>query len=526
MEQDAINIHVCVGSCAETNDANSTVMAHLYASTPILNLCAPASLDPSAFINSAINTYLSSWPVLFADLQAASSVIYASAGFTVVVAFLVLIVIRHCAGVIFWGVVVGLVVGAVSAGVELLQQAANGHYSSDLTQWIRAAGIVMLVLTGIFVLALFFMRNAIRVALEVVKEASHALSDLKSLLLFPLLPATLCVLYLVVAALVAMEIFSINTYSSMPSPIDVLFRGSVPLANSNVTIISAFDRSYSSSLVFCAFHVLFTTQFFFYFGFSVTAGAVAEWYFSRYEGGSKVRGNEEGQLSHYAVSQSFFRTLVFNMGTVALCALIIAIIQSFRAVVLYLEKRTGTDPRNALQRALFCLINCCLKCLECCCDKLNKNALIWTAVTGDSFFAACCKSFKLIWQNMARTAALHISGVVLSVSSVATAVMTTGIAALVMAHTTALQVQLSTLLLPLIAVFTLSYTLSRVIFGVLDTCVDTVFLCFLMDKEAVFASPSLQKLVNKYADESARVANERKATRSQRPGGTEAIAIV
>jgi hypothetical protein len=55
-------------------------------------------------------------------------------------------------------------------------------------------------------------------------------------------------------------------------------------------------------------------------------------------------------------------------------------------------------------------------------DKLNRNALIWTAIWGDGFFTAACAAFALLWRNLARVAAINlVSSSLLLLSKVAVA---------------------------------------------------------------------------------------------------------
>jgi len=123
--------------------------------------------------------------------------------------------------------------------------------------------------------------------------------------------------------------------------------------------------------------------------------------------GRRVRGKEQGQLN-WPLWSSIKRTLRYHLGTVAVTSLIIAVIKFVRFVVHYIEKKCKGNPPNKLQKAVFCMIHCCLWWLECCLDKVNKNALIWCAIYGDNFFSSACSSFALIWRNLARVAALHV----------------------------------------------------------------------------------------------------------------------
>jgi len=212
--------------------------------------------------------------------------------------------------------------------------------------------------------------------------------------------------------------------------------------------------------------------------------------------------------------------MVFNLGTITIAAFIIAIIQFLRTMVAYIERKSGSQPPNCFKRAVFCLVSCCLKCVECCCDKVNKNALIWTAIYGDSFLVAACSSFALIWRNLARVAALSaVSGVILNVGIMCTAIFTTGISAAILVSAPCFRSELSSIWLPCIAIFVISYTMAKVFFGVVDAAIDTIFLCFLVDVETnqgkMFASESLQALVNQHAEASQVMANNANARREQ-----------
>merc|ERR1712194_283499 len=151
-----------------------------------------------------------------------------------------------------------------------------------------------------------------------------------------------------------------------------------------------------------------------YLGYIVIAGAVADWYFSETENGRKKRGSEPGSLSNWPITNSFARTLRFHLGSIALGSLIIAVIQFARAVLAYIQKKASSDQPNVLQKTMFAAVQCCLKCLECCIDKVNKNGFIWISIWGDNFCNATCSSFALIWRNLARVAAINLVGAFLT----------------------------------------------------------------------------------------------------------------
>jgi hypothetical protein len=67
--------------------------------------------------------------------------------------------------------------------------------------------------------------------------------------------------------------------------------------------------------------------------------------------------------------------------------------------------------------------------------------------------------------------------------------------------------RVSSPIFPLIIIFIIAYTVAMLFMVVYETCIDTIFLCFLLDCEkntdgVMLASPGLSALVGKYQDKS------------------------
>ena len=163
-------------------------------------------------------------------------------------------------------------------------------------------------------------------------------------------------------------------------------------------------------------------------------------------------------------------------------------------------------------------------------DKINKNALVWTAIWGDSFGTASCSSFKLLWGNMGRTGAMSVvSFFLMFLGKVLIATATTGFAAIFMHFK---YPDISSPVLPMVVVFVLAYLVGSLFMAVFEVAMDTVFLCFLIDEKlhassgTMCASKGLRKLVDSDYMRAAnqKVAaeqNELQAKRLQRLGMTE-----
>jgi hypothetical protein len=69
---------------------------------------------------------------------------------------------------------------------------------------------------------------------------------------------------------------------------------------------------------------------------------------------------------------------------------------------------TRAPRRNPLVKIIFCLVQCCLCCIEGCLKFMNRQAYIQIALTGESFCASARRAFSLLFRNAARVAALRV----------------------------------------------------------------------------------------------------------------------
>jgi len=416
--------------------------------------------------------------------------------------------------------------------------------SPDTVMYLENSGYFFTALTGLFLICIFFLRTQIDIAIEVVRESCRALLDMKWLAIFPIFPCLLVISYLLLWIWGALYIFSTSSAVKEPAPVAALAYnipawtiynasraatfvaagGNNPYVPVNITTYPLTTKLSDYAAWFYLFHMFWVTQFFYYFGYLVFSGAAADWYFTTTDdGGHKKRGEEATELSKFPVCGSTVRSIRYHMGTVAVASFIIAVIKTIRVMVLYIEKQTKGDPPNRLQKALFCLLHCYLKCVECCMDKVNKYALVWTAIYGDNFCIAACSSFALVWRNLFRVAALHtVSSVVFLMGKVKIGLMTGSCICLILMYVEPYKTQLFSPLIPSLVAGTIAYVIAGLFYVVLNGIIDTIFLCFLIDSEVnkkgeMMASKPLQKLVGKYAKDSKKMAKSHQGDRHKRP---------
>lgn len=545
---------ICVSSC---NDTTTDIrMALPLESTPFLGYCLP---DPSSVINSNITSEFSSEnPYLtetsraalsaIGDIYTAWPVIVASIPLTLILALAYLIFIQIFAGTIIWGIILSIIIGGVLGSYVLLSiaksQLNDSNDNSDQAHAMQYTAYVLLAITALFTIMIFALRKRIYIAVAVIVEASKALSSTKSMIFFPIIPLISFLTFLAGWLVVALYMCSVGSYTSVDTPSDVLvyFGTNNPTPNPTISLYFEWNSSFRAYFVLHIFLLLWTTQAFIYATYTILSGSVADWYFTPHQPNNKISleqksTNNNGwvnppkgtvilvqqhqdpskpapkppidrKITRFPVLSSMSRTLRKHFGTILFAALVIAIIQFIRGVVSYIQRYTKAR-KNRLQKTIFACVKTTLYCVQCCLDKVNRNALIWTAIWGDNFCHSVVGSFKLIWANLFRVAAINLVGsFLLFLGKVMISLSTTGLALLFLYYDKNIYDKLQSAIAPCLVILALSYCLACLFMIVFETCIDTVFLCFLVDCEwneksgCMIAPPSLQKLIDSHAPNS------------------------
>lgn len=519
------------------------------------------------------------------DIYTAKEIIVGSVVLALLVTLLYTIFLRQCArsliySLLFLITAFGLVFAQLLLDFQAKQRLVEG-YPEHILDGIKYAGYTVMGLTGLFGVVVFFLRKEIDIAIGVTKMAASAMLDMQSIILFPIFPALLAFAYLIIWSWIGMEIYSIadletqeistfeRTYdrtwqlrnvsststaiTSLIGPFDepsnFLLDGSGEGALYDYRQISSdtafnmkpgdinpfFPTEFNVSKIsdelgyrmgYHVFHMLWVLQFLFYLGYMVFAGAMCDWYFTEVDDkGNKKRGDgDDLKLGRRPVVSSCFRSCKHHTGTVAVCAFIIAVVKFLRLVITYIEQKTKGNPPNGLQKAVFCAIKCYLKCLECCLDKINKYALVWTSIYGNGFCVSVCQSFALVWRNLHRVAAVNVvSHIVFFMGKVSVGLMSG--AAVCLFLDIMYSSQVSSPLAPSMLVAVVGYHVAAIFFVMFSCTIDTLFLCFLVDCEAspgnMLAPKELQKLVGKYEKKSKRVAAQKHEDRLRRHNRSE-----
>ena len=470
------------------------------------------------------------------DLYAASDAIMYSGAASLVIAFLIIALIGKIIGCLVWFLLAAVTLSSLVLGYFLYDYGTNPEaYESTLSEtdseYVTYFGYFWLGFGVLFFLVMFVLRDRIRIAVEVIKESAHAVADMPMIMFFPLVPVVLAGAYMFYWIWGAAILYSVTVQTDgHEAPTNVLYwfayeNDMFRNQNPDTYVINEFDSAQEYPAMWHFFHMLWVIQFLVYFCYLVFAGATADWYFTYLdeETGKKKRGDGKFELSRFPLCAAFKRTFLHHLGTVAVCSLIIAIIQFIRALVHYIESKTKGDPPNQAQEILFKLFHCCLACIECCADKINKNALIWTAIFGDGFAKSACSSFKLILDNLGRVAAISVvSHLIIAVGKAFIGIFTALIGITLILYFDPWASNVNSVWLPGFVIFVLGYGVGSMFMAVFNGVIDCVFICFLVDDKfnkaedskkniKMFASEKLRSLVNKNSKKSKKQAKKERA---------------
>jgi len=455
------------------------------------------------------------------DLWSALPMIGIAAGLAFVIGFLYVELMQRCLKYLVWMAILMITVGGFFITYSFYISSTNMK-DENTKRAQQVFGAISGAATIIFILMTICLRERIRIAIEVINVAGKALEDMPLLVWFPfsfaVVPTAFAILWVVVTAFM----FSMSETESVATPDRIVGITSGDLRNSygeifpaNYTMIN-YESTIEYTFGFHFFMFLWVIQFFVYWLYTVIAGAIGDWYFSRKgENGERLRGEEPHQLSRKPICGSVVRTTWYHSGSIAFGACIIAVIQFIRACLAYFEKQMGKEG-GCVQKYFMRILQCVLWCLECCMDAINKRAMILIALKGDPFCVAAPKAFKIIWENLVRVSVMCLfTGIVILVGKLCVCFFTSGI---VLVFYWYFENDLDGVLLAAAVIIVMSWVIGSTFMTVFETAVDTVFICFLLDEKHnkksgnMFAEKSLQEIVTKYADKSKALSEKTKRT--------------
>ncbi|PNF41327.1 hypothetical protein B7P43_G17041 [Cryptotermes secundus] len=380
--------------------------------------------------------------------------------------------------------------------------------------------LISAVLLGIVLVVMLFLRNRIRIAVALIKEASKAVASIMSTLVFPLflwvmqLLVTgwflLVLLYLASSThpvyKAAMDNCTCHTLSGTYEAGDRCDPDTFSICLASCpTAVCHFYGSEKEKYVnylhaYNAFGIFWLMFFISAIGEMILASTFATWYWTF----------NKSNVPFFTILISTARIFRYHLGTAAFGSLILAVCRVIRVILEYLNRKLKKYD-NSFVRAVLCCLRCFFWCLEKFIKFISKNAYIMCAIYGKNFCRSARDAFNLLMRNVVRVFVLDkVTDFLLLLGKLA---ITAGICALsfhVFTHELEYKdyVNIPSLnysIVPVVIIGVGTFFIATVFFGVYSMAVDTLFLCFLEDCERndgsaekpYFMSKELMKILHK-----------------------------
>ncbi len=376
------------------------------------------------------------------------------------------------------------------------------YYGSLSITWLIAAIVGCIILLVLLILMIFLIKR-IRLAIQLICEASKAITSVFLTLIFPIVPLLLQVGFLayfltnaVILACSGKKIYKVANATNVSVNIGdscnsagtingvqcVFYKYGFDTQSTYSTVIGFLSANQYVPQIYNIFMLFWVQAFIVGWSQMVLAGCFGIWYWSK-------------SKSSCILFTSIKDTLFYHMGSIAFGSLLIAICKLMRMMIEMVERRlkkaTGNNSKiNCIITFLMCCCRCCLWCLEKFLKFINRNAYIMVAIYGRNFCMSARDALKLLLSNPLR--ALVLDRVTDFVLLMGRLLITAGVGVLGFyffsrSFTIAenfkkyFAPELHYYWVPLAAVIIAAYFIAKTFLTVFEMAVDTVFLCAMKD---------------------------------------------
>ncbi|KAH6568223.1 hypothetical protein BASA50_010574 [Batrachochytrium salamandrivorans] len=490
--------------------------AYIYKSSPILNRCVPTESIPSIYINQTVssgNTTISANGILTAgrsyaiqaitDIFTTWPVIATFLAISLALCFIWLLLMQWLAGVFVWLILLlsNIVMIGVScwlyfywkAKLNAYNSSGSSNESSNTNTFINGQilsaknevtasmvlFIVCSIIAGLLLLISIALFKRIRIAVQIIKEASRALITMPLIVFFPMWIYT---------GLIFLIIYFIAIMLYLMTPTGPVKISTIALTITDPNISQEMIWYHLAGCIWCFTFLSGINQI-------TIAGAIAKWYWTM----------NKKERQHLPVIHSFYRVLRYHLGSVALGSFLLTILELVRILLWYIQRQAQKTHNQTLQYIVACL-QCCTKCAEMVMKFINKNAYIFIAIKGKAFFKSASDSSSLLLRNALRLVAVDFIADFILIISKLTVTTLCGFLCYLWFTTRPLQyadVKFPFIIVALVVVN--SYMIATAFFSIYHMAIDTIFLSFLEDSESndgtpqkpYFMSENLKRIVGK-----------------------------
>lgn len=371
---------------------------------------------------------------------------------------------------------------------------------ADQEQFMLPARVAV-ALTIVLFLVICAQRKNISIAVGILKEAGAACKGMIFIMFYPIVSVVALMVLFGYTIWIGILLFTAGEISAQdtaaaaneatnnPDNAAAAQNGTLSMGGIKMQQLSE-NNMKDRLLLFHFFGFLWTANAIQGVGLCTMAGAFANYYF------------DKENMGKFPVAASLGRTIRFHLGSVFFGSFVIAVVQSIRMALYYVEKQFNR-VENKVVKMLFKILACYMWCLEKCMKFISRNAYIMVAMRGRSFCKGCRESFGLIFANMARIAVVNgISMLILTLCKLTIAIGCT--VAFFMALEPVKDILgLHSTAAPTVVTLMLSLFVANSFMNVYAMGIDTILLCVCVDEKVpgeMHCSADLQKYLKPSGD--------------------------
>ena len=484
--------------------------------------CLPVGITADAALNWAKNITVAveaaeKFEEIFTDVKLLWMQFAMLGGIAIVLSLISLLLTRCCAGVFVWLIIL-VFLGMVFTGAVLAMKESNrladqtidstngesvapaDSTSNSVTTFtdnfstsyynsrnLKIASICLYVLGGISVLVVLFSLSSIAISIAVIQTASEFISSNCLIIFVPLVISLLVVGFIFLWIFGLVYLWSIGT-----------------LTPGTITAFATvkWDNTTKYIMVFYFFGLLWNVAFINYLTIFIVACCVAFWYFSFDNPDNRPR---------FPICKSLWWAIRYHLGSLGFGALLLAIIQFVKFVLMYVVyyvqdlQKKGLDNK-ILVWVLKCMV-CCVSCFERVIQYISSLGYAYLAIAGTNFCSSCAKAFTLLVANPMKFGMVNAMGTIFAfIGKVFVSACTALIGWALIKYNSELNEKISSLVVPVIFFALIGYMVAAVFFSVYGVAADSVIICYFYSKEElqgvnIVAPTSMQSFYDKYRKE-------------------------
>jgi len=358
---------------------------------------------------------------------------------------------------------------------------ADQVLSEDMRKTYEYAAWCMIAFTLVVFVIICFFRKKINIACGVMQEASLALQKMPLITVWPFFPYIAQVGIFAWTAYVAAYIASAGE-----------IKGSDLLGDSEALKEYTPSDATQVMAMYHFFGYLWTDQLIKAISMCTVAGSVSVYYFAR----DKTSNPAFAKGGFASLKTSLWHCLRYSFGSLILGALIIAIVKFLRYCLMYLNEHTkDLQKKDMLLRLVMKCVAFCLMCLEKCLKFITGTAYVLIAIKGESFCAATKEAFSLLFANIGTIAlAQTISAFIMILADIIVTVSAGWFFFLYIDGTEKYKIHgtspVSQPMIPVMCTLCLAAFISHTFMSTFRLAVDTVLICFCIDKKENKENPN------------------------------------